>query len=86
MYNNPTQYLNGTAPANVTGSQVECTGVYGNLSCQILPSPDSYLWRDMLHPSEQAGRVVAKEFLNVVSGTSQYATYFTQPQTVVEVI
>ncbi len=84
MYNNPTQYLNGSTPANVTGSQVECTGVYGSLNCVLLPSPDSYLWRDFLHPSEQAGRVVAKEFLNVVSGNSKYATYFTRPQILTE--
>jgi phospholipase/lecithinase/hemolysin len=74
MYNNPSQYFNGTAPANVT------------TSCQIFPiineppvrctSPDSYIWYDELHPSEQSSRIVAREFLNLISGKSKYASYW----------
>lgn len=68
MYNNPTKYLNGSAPANVTG--------YINHGTFTEPSPDSFLWRDALHPSEQADRNLAKEFVNVVAGNSSYATYW----------
>jgi hypothetical protein len=63
MYNNPKEYFNGTAPPNVTGMQG-------------FTSPDSYMWGDALHPSEATGRWTAKEFINVASGTSKYATYF----------
>lgn len=57
-------YLNGTAPANVTG--------VGKGSA----SPDSFLWYDTLHPSEQTDRVIARTFVDVVSGSSEYATYW----------
>jgi phospholipase/lecithinase/hemolysin len=76
MYNNPTQYLNGTAPVYADRSQVGCDLTNGYLNCLLAPSPDSYLWRDELHPSEQANRVLAGEFINVVSGKSKYATYY----------
>jgi phospholipase/lecithinase/hemolysin len=74
MYNNPSEYLNGTAPLNVTGNINQCDASGSN--CHVDPSPDSFLWYDELHPSEQADRWVAKEFVNVVNGNGKYATYW----------
>ncbi len=39
-------------------------------------SLDHFLWFDELHPSERADQVIAREFVNVVKGTSKYATYW----------
>ena len=36
---------------------------------------DSFFWFDELHPGEQVGRVVAKEFGKVLKGRPKYATY-----------
>ena len=72
MYQKPTAYFNGTEPANVTGSVRTC-GKGGR--CVQSASPDSYLWFDELHPSEQASRWLGKEFVKLVSGKSQYAIY-----------
>lgn len=72
MYINPSAYLNGTAPLNVTSWVSRCSGD----SCPGKLSPDSYLWYDQLHPSEQADRNVAKEFVKVIEGESQFATYW----------
>jgi phospholipase/lecithinase/hemolysin len=72
MYQKPGPYFNGTEPANVTGSVVTC--VKGG-QCVQSASPDSYLWWDELHPSEQASRVLADEFVKLVSGQSQYAIH-----------
>lgn len=69
MYENPAEYLNGTAPLNVQGY------ITANESLS-LSDRDSYLWYDALHPSEQADRVIAREFVDVVKGTSKWATYW----------
>src|SRR3954454_492223 len=51
IYDNSTGYLNGSAPANVTGFVHHC-----NLTEQACvdedggKSPDSFLWYDELHP------------------------------------
>lgn len=74
MYENPGRYLNGTAPANVQGVVNECD-VNGD-GCVRNKSPDSFLWFDELHPSEQTSRVVAREFKNVLSGHSKWAKYW----------
>jgi hypothetical protein len=74
MYHDPGRYLNGTAPANVIGFIKQCS--VNGTNCMLASSPDSYLWYDELHPSEQASRVVASEFVKVVGGDSQYATYW----------
>ena len=74
IWNNPTTYLNGTAPVNVTGVINECD-VQGS-NCVKHESPDSYLWYDELHPSEQTSRVVAREFVEVLGGNSKWATYW----------
>jgi hypothetical protein len=69
IYNNPSNYLNGTAPLDVTG--------YANVNATGNPaSPDSFMWYDELHPSEQTDRVIAREFVDVVKGNSKWATYW----------
>ncbi|THV72794.1 GDSL lipase/acylhydrolase family protein [Aureobasidium pullulans] len=73
MYNNPSQYLNGTNPT-VTGYVNHCTTAGTN--CVAASNPDSYLWYDPLHPSEQADRGFAKAFIDVVNGNSKWATYY----------
>lgn len=68
IYNNPSNYLNGTAPLDVTS--------YVNLNGTVNASPDSFIWYDELHPSEQTDRVIAREFVDVVKGNSKWATYW----------
>ncbi|KAF9065310.1 GDSL lipase/esterase [Rhodocollybia butyracea] len=75
MFLHPAEYLNGTAPLNVTGCVHSCvyqlnestadTGV-----CTIANGTDrdSFLWYDELHPSEQAERNVAREIANIMEG------------------
>jgi phospholipase/lecithinase/hemolysin len=76
MYSNPGEYLNGTSVrGNVTGYENHCAT--DGTDCARHGDPDSFLWYDELHPSEQANRILAKEFLNVASGKSKYATYWT---------
>jgi hypothetical protein len=69
MYANPKEYLNGTAPLNITGYVVAA----GNISRS---DRDSYLWYDELHPSEQVDRVIAREFVGVLGGESKWAKYW----------
>jgi hypothetical protein len=69
IYNNPANYLNGSAPLDVTG--------YANVNGTGNPTnPDSFMWYDELHPSEQTDRVIAREFVDVVKGKSKWATYW----------
>jgi hypothetical protein len=70
IWHNPANYLNGTAAFNVTSSVLQC-----GPSCMPLDIRDSFMWYDELHPSEQTDRVVAREFVKVVKGGSQWATY-----------
>jgi hypothetical protein len=74
MYNHPAQYLNGTAPLNVT-SNINMCDEAGN-HCHVAASRDSFLWYDELHPSEQTDRVVAREFVGVLGGKSRWASYW----------
>lgn len=74
IYYNPSAYLNGTAPLNTTGVVHRCDATGAN--CVTNPSPDSYMWYDDLHPSEQTERVIAREFVKVVNGTSKWASYW----------
>lgn len=78
IYYNPTQYLNGTAPANVTGYNNHCN-IPDNTICykaaKTRSDYDSFEWYDPLHPSEQTDRVIAKEFVSVIEGRSKYASY-----------
>ncbi|KAL5335327.1 GDSL Lipase/Acylhydrolase family protein [Aspergillus crustosus] len=71
IWTNPSEYLNGTAPYNVTSSIYRCGS-----DCDSPAVRDSYLWYDDLHPSEQTDRVIAREFVNVVKGRSKWATYW----------
>ena len=74
IWNHPADYLNGTAPLNVTGNINECDAAGEN--CKVAPNPDSYMWYDELHPSEQTDRVIAREFVSVMGGESKWATYW----------
>lgn len=76
IHQSPTKYLNGTAPLNVTGYIHHCSP--DGASCTDIDngSPDSYMFYDSLHPSEQVHRIVARNFMDVVEGNSQYATYW----------
>jgi hypothetical protein len=74
MHANPKKYLNGTAPLNVTGIVNQCD-LQGK-NCVKKSGPDSYLWYDELHPSEQTDRVIAREFVGVLGGKSKWATYW----------
>lgn len=74
IHSNPSTYLNGSAPLNVNGYVNHCNTTGGD--CQANPSPDSFVWYDELHPSEQTERVIAKEFVNVVKGSSKWTTYW----------
>ncbi|KAK5167204.1 uncharacterized protein LTR77_007935 [Saxophila tyrrhenica] len=74
IYNNPSDYLNGTAPLNVDGYVNHCNTTGGD--CVANDSPDSFLWYDELHPSEQTERVIAMNFIDVVKGASKWATYW----------
>ncbi|EJD37636.1 SGNH hydrolase [Auricularia subglabra TFB-10046 SS5] len=83
MCHNPSRYLNGTAPLNVTGAANAC--VYeldGGPVGGACPPPvsgsdrDSYLWWDELHPGEQADRVVAREIAKALAqGDTQWAEW-----------
>ncbi|KAG9531219.1 SGNH hydrolase, partial [Aureobasidium melanogenum] len=73
MYNNPSEYLNGTNPT-VTGYVNHCTT--NGTDCVAAPNPDSYMWYDPLHPSEQTDRNIARAFIDVVNGNSKWATYY----------
>lgn len=74
VYENPKQYLNGTQPPNVQGVVHPCD-VQGK-NCTTSASPDSFVWFDPLHPSEQTSRVVAREFVQVLGGKSKWAAYW----------
>ncbi|KAF2636804.1 hypothetical protein P280DRAFT_408327 [Massarina eburnea CBS 473.64] len=74
IWTHPSLYLNGTAPLNTTGVVNQCDASGNN--CVRSQSPDSYVWFDELHPSEQTDRVVAREFVGVLGGESRWATYW----------
>ncbi len=68
VYFNPNDFYNGTTAANVTS--------YVTQSEETRSSPDSFMWWDGLHPSEQTGRIIAQNFIEVLNGTSKYAQYW----------
>jgi phospholipase/lecithinase/hemolysin len=72
MYYNPTAYF--PSPANVTGQYYLCPPG-GTCSTSTMPM-DHFLWYDELHPSEQADKAIAAEFVKVVAGSSKYAAYW----------
>ncbi|PGH13853.1 hypothetical protein AJ79_03421 [Helicocarpus griseus UAMH5409] len=73
IYNNPTEHL--AAPANVTGYINHCN--VDTSECHRLENPESFMWFDYSHPSERTERIIAQQFLDVVRGESEWATYFT---------
>ncbi|EJT97849.1 hypothetical protein DACRYDRAFT_111369 [Dacryopinax primogenitus] len=75
MYNNPSMFLNGTAPLNVTGYYAHSNASGGDVYF-VNNSPDSFLFYDGLHPSEQVSRHVATEIVKTLNRTSAYATYY----------
>jgi len=83
MYANPGNYLNGTAPLNITGCIKSCIfqtdeSTSGPSDCTIAEgtSQDSFLWYDEVHPSEQADRVVAREIAAaIVRNSTDWMTW-----------
>jgi phospholipase/lecithinase/hemolysin len=81
MFSHPAEFLNGTAPLNVTGCVHSCVLGLNDpdvFDCNTVngTARDSFLWYDELHPSEQADRIVAREMALVMEGrTSQYSTW-----------
>lgn len=81
MYSQPTRYFNGTMSLNVTGYEQHCVtnATGGGRRCSKMyegQSPDSFMWFDDLHPSEQSDRIIAQAFMGVLDGQSQYAEYW----------
>ncbi|KAI0683582.1 GDSL lipase/esterase [Cytidiella melzeri] len=85
MIANPKNYLNGTAPLNVTGSVDACvfqlnesTADPGTCTIARGTDADSFLWADELHPSEQADRQVAKFVAGAINrSSSKWVTWLT---------
>ncbi|OBT41293.1 hypothetical protein VE00_08422 [Pseudogymnoascus sp. WSF 3629] len=75
IYNNPTTYLNGTGTLHVNEPYQVCPPAGGNC-VNSKESLDNFLWFDELHPSERTDQVIATHFLDVVKGTSKFATYW----------
>ncbi|KAI0317843.1 GDSL lipase/acylhydrolase [Amylostereum chailletii] len=81
ILDNPSNYLNGTAPLNTTGAINACVFKENTTisTCTVTTGTDrdSFVWFDELHPSEQSDRVVAREIANVLEGKgSKWATWF----------
>ncbi|PLB43269.1 GDSL lipase/acylhydrolase family protein [Aspergillus steynii IBT 23096] len=74
VYENPTEYFPGSASPNVTGFTKQCND--DGEDCVLAPNPESYMWFDELHPSERTSEIVAQEFVQVVKGESEWATYW----------
>ncbi|KAL9079670.1 MAG: hypothetical protein Q9157_001446 [Trypethelium eluteriae] len=74
IYYNPSKYLNGSAPLNVTGYSDVCNA--NGTVCVESSNPDSYLWYNTLHPSQQTDRIIAQNFVDVVRGNGTWATYW----------
>ena len=74
IYNNPDEYL--ATPANVTGQYYLCDVTQTVCTSQSSVGLDHFLWYDELHPSQKTDEIIAGEFVNVVKGTSKFATYW----------
>ncbi|KAH0826353.1 carbohydrate esterase family 16 protein [Lanmaoa asiatica] len=83
IYNHPGNYLNGTAPLNVTGCINSCVhelneSTSATVNCTVAEgsAQDSFMWYDELHFSQQTARVLAREIATVMSGQfSAWATW-----------
>ncbi|EYE91353.1 SGNH/GDSL hydrolase family protein [Aspergillus ruber CBS 135680] len=71
VYYNDTNYPNIT---NVTGYTNHCD--QKTKQCTRLPNPETFLWFDELHPSEQTDKIIAEQFIQVVKGESKWASYW----------
>ncbi|EIM83790.1 GDSL lipase/acylhydrolase [Stereum hirsutum FP-91666 SS1] len=84
ILNNPSSYLNGTAPLNTTGAvrscifqEFESTSATGNCTIANGTDADSFAWFDELHPSEQSDRIVARQIANLIQGVgNNWTTWF----------
>ncbi|KAH8817365.1 hypothetical protein F5884DRAFT_874362 [Xylogone sp. PMI_703] len=75
IFNNPSQYLNGTSPLDVTNPYHQCnitTGTCVNATASF----DSYYWWDEVHPSVRVFQVIADAFVNITKGSSRWAQYW----------
>lgn len=73
IYNNPTQFFQ--SPANVTGAFHECDATGANCVDNPL-GIGHFMWFDDLHPSVPTDVAIANEFVRVVQGKSEYASYW----------
>ncbi|KAM5341621.1 hypothetical protein ACJ41O_014652 [Fusarium nematophilum] len=65
------------APANVKDVYKTCA-VDDGQDCEIASEPlSSFMFYDELHPSERTSDIIAKHFIDVINGNSEYATYWT---------
>jgi len=78
ILDHPGLYLNGTAPLNTTGAVRSCvynlnepTSDQGTCTVANGTDADSFVWFDELHPSEQSQRIVAREVVSAINGTSE---------------
>jgi phospholipase/lecithinase/hemolysin len=71
---NPAGYLD--APWNVTGQYYLCDVAGIPCTSQSEIGLSHFFWYDELHPSQQTDKAIAKEFINVIKGTSKYTTYW----------
>jgi phospholipase/lecithinase/hemolysin len=74
IYYNPTGYLD--SPAIVDVPYYLCNVAGTNCTSQTSIGLSHFFWYDELHPSQQTDEAIAHEFINVVKGTSKYATYW----------
>ncbi|KXX82111.1 GDSL esterase/lipase EXL6 [Madurella mycetomatis] len=75
VYRRPAEYLD--APHNATGYWHHCSSLGADCVDQIDLGPLSgFMWYDELHPSTKTSSVVAKHFLDVVGGKSEYGTRY----------
>jgi hypothetical protein len=74
IYNNPTKYL--ASPVNVTGQYFSCDITGASCSARTSVGLSHFMWFDELHPSEPSDKAIALEFVKIINGTSEYATYW----------
>lgn len=44
--------------------------------CVRLQDEENFMWFDELHPSQTTDKFIAEEFVKVVNGESEWATYW----------
>ncbi|GKZ35742.1 hypothetical protein AbraIFM66950_006495 [Aspergillus brasiliensis] len=75
IHKHPSGYLNGTNPYNVTGYTNHCSLSGTECFPYDYENRDAFMWYDELHPSEQTWRAYARIFVDIISGSSKWATY-----------